>query len=265
MMASRPRPSAWMASTALSNRCFWSAVWLSRLPFSIAARSPCSGQQKCVAMPCRWSLAQGDPILCVGHTEIVNLGGPCHGVGEPSDRFPILEHGTELDVARNQVPYPLDLLLERRDVDLGNRSVALSVGRINVAYRHPELGAVQRDGQGHGLRARVGRRPTEVASGWRIVLARAGGVLAELAGYRGGPDRSRGFLHVDEHESVALDRPRSWRESQRPCAPLRWRLSPARPIPEPQERGDERDHRCHPKGTSATRRVACPPGTFIRG
>jgi len=119
-----------------------------------------------------------------------------------------------------------------------------------------ELGAVQSDGQGHGLRARVGRRPTEVATGCRIVLARAGGVLAELAGYRGGPDRSRGFLHIDEHESAALDRPRSWRESQRPCAPLRCRLSRARPISEPQERGHERDHRCHPKGTSATRRGA---------
>src|SRR6266705_2030701 len=72
----------------------------------------------------------------------------------------------------------LTCLLERRDVDLGNRSVALPVRRIDVAYGHPELGAVQRDGQGHGLRARVGRRPTEVASGCRIVLARADGVLA---------------------------------------------------------------------------------------
>src|SRR6185503_15950830 len=107
-----------------------------------------------------------------------------------------------------------------------------------------------------GLRARVGWRPTEVASGCRIVLARAGGVLAELTGYPGGPDRSRGFFHVDEHESAALDRPRSWRESQRPCAPLRWRLSPAHPIPEPQERGDGRDHRCHPESTSDTQRGA---------
>src|SRR5204863_9780641 len=134
-------------------------------------------------------------------------------------------HSTELDATRNQVPHPLHLLLERRDVDLGNRSVALPVGRIGVAYGHPELGAVQRDGQGHGLRARVGRRPTEVAGGCRIVLARAGGVLAELAGYRGAPDRSRGFLHVDEHDSVALDRPRSWRESRRARPRLRWRLS----------------------------------------
>src|SRR5207247_4839279 len=101
-------------------------------------------------------------------------------------------------------------------------SVALPVGRVNVGYGHPELGAVQFDGQGQGLWTRVGRRATEIASGCRIVLARAGGVLAEPAGYRGGPDRSRGFLHVDEHEAVALDRPRPWRESQRAAARPRW-------------------------------------------
>src|SRR5262249_34459779 len=149
--------------------------------------------------------------------------------------------------------------------DLGNWSVALPVRRIDIAYGHPELGAVQRDGQGHGLRARVGRRPTEVASGCRIVLARTGGVLAELAGHRRGPDRNRGFLHVDEHESVALHWPRSWRESQRACAPLRWCLSRARPIPEHKERGDERDPDHTPGGRLRHGRLALLGGHPLRG